>query len=225
LKTPVLFVNFKTYGQATGKNALLLAEACEKASKKSGFSIVVAAQACDIRLVAEKTKVPVFAQHCDSVEFGSNTGWQMPFALKEAGATGTVLNHAEHKIDNALLEKTISLAKKNSLLVMACAENLERAKQIAGFSSKPDFIAVEPPELISGDVSVSTANPGLISDSVNAVSQIAPEIKMIAGAGIKNSGDVKKAIELGTKGVFVASGIVKAENHEKALAEMVSGFR
>jgi triosephosphate isomerase len=224
-KLPVLFINFKTYSEATGKNALALAKKAEKVSKKANASIVLVAQAFDISSLSKNCSLPVFSQHLDAVEFGANTGWAMPFAAKEAGATGTVINHAEHKIDNSVLEKTIGLAKKNSLVVMACAEHLERAKQIASFSNKPDFIAIEPPELISGNISVSTARPELISDSVAAIKKIAPEITVITGAGIKNSADVSKAIELGTSGVFVASGITKAADPEKAIFELVSGFK
>ncbi|HLD58413.1 MAG TPA: triose-phosphate isomerase [archaeon] len=225
LKTPVVFINFKTYEEATGRNALALAKKASLVSKKTKKTIVLVVQAADIRLVSEKTKMHIFAQHIDAIEQGAYTGWTSPAAVKEAGAIGTVLNHAEHKLDNSVLEKSIALAKKNSLLVMACAENLERAEQIAGFESKPDFIAIEPPELISGNVSVSTARPGLVSDSAEAIKKIAPEIKAITGAGIKNSFDVSKAIELGTLGVFVASGIVKAPNQQKAILEIVSGLK
>ena len=102
--------------------------------------------------------------------------------------------------------------------------SLSIKNEIASFSVKPDFIAVEPPDLIGGDVSVSTAKPELISDSVKAVHAVA-SIPVITGAGIKNSADARKALELGTEGVFVASGIVKAQNPEKAIDELLEGFK
>ncbi len=224
IKTPVLFINFKTYEQATGENALKLAKAAEEVSKEEHASIVLVVQAADLRLVSENVSLPVFAQHIDPVTYGSNTGKILPEAAKAAGAVGTVLSHAENKQGNEFIEAALVRAKEMGFDVMVCAETLERAKEIAAMQIKPDFIAVEPPELIGGDISVSTAQPELVTDSVNAVKEIAPEIAVVTGAGVKNSDDVAKAIELGTVGVFVASGIVNAENLKEAIRGLVKGF-
>ncbi len=224
LREPILFLNFKTYAEATGKNALLLAKKAEKAAKKSGRSVVLVVQAADIRLVARNVHLPVFAQHIDPVGFGSNTGSILPQAVRQAGATGTVLNHAENKRDNQFLQSAIEKAKAAGLAAMACAETTERARQIASFSVRPDFIAVEPPGLIGGNVSVSSAKPELITESVAAVKEIASDIAVVTGAGIKTGADVKKAIELGTVGVFVASSVVKAPDQGKAIAMLLEGL-
>ncbi len=225
LDLPVLFINFKTYAESTGKNAIALAKKAQKIADEKSASVVLVVQAVDIAAVSKAVKLPVFAQHIDPVSFGSNTGHILAEAVKEAGAVGTVLNHAENKRDNVFIEKAIGRAKELGLIVMVCAEDLERAKQIASFTQKPNFIAVEPPELIGGDISVSTANPELITDSVNAVKEIAPEIEVITGAGIKNNSDVKKALELGTKGVFVASGIIRVDNQAAAIKDLVEGLK
>jgi len=223
MDTPILFINFKTYGPGTGEKAVELARIAEKAASKKNASIALVVQAVDIRIVSRAVSLPVFAQHLDPVEFGSHTGHVLPEAVKQAGAVGTILNHAENKRDDDFLERAIARAKSLGLTVMVCAEDSERAKRIASFSQKPEFIAVEPPELIGGNVSVSTAKPELISDSVKEIHSIS-KIPVITGAGIKDSGDVKKALELGTVGVFVASGIVKAEDKEKAILGLIEGF-
>ncbi|MEK6958106.1 MAG: triose-phosphate isomerase [archaeon] len=215
-----LFVNFKTYREGTGKNAVSLARAL--ASLKGRAKIIPVVQALDLKEVASKVPLNVFAQHADPVSFGSNTGAVLPEALKSAGAYGTILNHAENKRPNEFIEKAVRRCRDAGLKVMLCAESIQRARELAGFS--PDFIAVEPPELIGGDISVSTARPELISDSVEAIHSVDKKIIVITGAGIKNSGDVRKALELGTKGVFVASGIVKAENQKNAARELMKGF-
>lgn len=225
LKTPVLFINFKTYAESTGKNAVALAKKAASVAKESKAEIALVVQASDIRLVSESVNLPVFAQHIDPVGYGSNTGHILAEAVKEAGAAGTVLNHAENKRDNAFLQKAIKRAKEAGLIVMACAENLERAKEIASFEQRPDFIAIEPPELIGGDISVSTAKPELITGCVREIKSIAPKVEAITGAGIKNTVDVAKAIELGTKGVFVASGIIKAKDQKQAIKDLVQGFK
>lgn len=218
-----LFINFKTFEQGTGRNALKLAVLAEACAKKTGEKIVLVVQATDIRLLSENVSLDIFAQHVDPIEFGSHTGSILPEAVKSAGAKGTVLNHAENKRNNDFLQNAIVRAHNIGLKVMVCAETVVRAKEIASFFEKPDFIAVEPPELIGGKVSVSSANPKIISDTVAAVHAIA-NIPVITGAGINSTEDVRKAIELGTNGVFVASSIVKSPDPEKAIMDLLKGF-
>src|SRR3989344_1802069 len=115
MKTPVIIVNFKTYPQATGDNAARLAKACEKVAKASGVNIIAAVQASDIYRVASSAKIPVFAQHVDNIDYGKNTGFILPEAVKDAGASGTLLNHAEHKLDYKVLKATIDLCRRLKL--------------------------------------------------------------------------------------------------------------
>ncbi len=41
---------------------------------------------------------------------------------------------------------------------------------------------------------------------------------------MKDREDVKKAVELGAKGILVASGVVKSENPEEAISDLLMGF-
>ena len=93
---------------------------------------------------------------------------------------------------------------------------------MAAFS--PDFIAVEPPELIGGDISVTSANPRIVSDTVDTVKSVDPKVKVLCGAGVKTGEDVRKAIELGAEGVLLASGVVKSNDPKKTLMDLVSGL-
>jgi len=79
------------------------------------------------------------------------------------------------------------------------------------------MIAVEPPELIGTGISVSKAKPEVVSGSVELVKQINPDVIVLCGAGITTGEDVAAALRLGTEGVLVASGIVKAQNPYKVL--------
>jgi triosephosphate isomerase len=83
----------------------------------------------------------------------------------------------------------------------------------------PDLIAVEPPELIGGNISVSTAKPEIISRAYELVGD-----KLIVGAGVKNSNDIKIALKLGAKGVLLASGVMKAEDPEAVLKDLASAL-
>jgi triosephosphate isomerase len=87
---------------------------------------------------------------------------------------------------------------------------------------RPNFIAYEPPELIGGDVSVTSAEPSIISDVVKACNP--KNVRVLVGAGVKTSEDARKSIELGADGVLIASGIVKAREPAKALNAIIHGI-
>ena len=101
---------------------------------------------------------------------------------------------------------------------MVCAANKKEAGIVAKFN--PNYIAVEPPALIGTGISVTSAKPEIVTDSIKAVKKV-KNIPVVCGAGITNGEDVKKAIKLGTKGALAASGIVKARNQESALRDLV----
>src|SRR3989442_1266063 len=88
----------------------------------------------------------------------------------------------------------------------------------------PEYIAIEPPELIGGDVSVTTANPEIVSGAVERIRAANPNVGVLCGAGVKSRKDVAKALELGTVGVLLASGVVKAKDPEAALRDLVKGL-
>lgn len=219
ISTPVCIVNFKSYPNATGRNALQLAKICEKISHSTNTQIIICVQTADIPLIAKSVKIPVFAQNVDSYEAGAHTGWVLAENLKEHGAQGTLLNHSEHKLSMEVLKKSLLRAKASHLLTIICAETPDEARLVA--SLKPDAIAIEPPELVGGKISVSSAKPELIEQSVKAVSFV----PVLCGAGIHTKEDVSKALKLGAKGVLVSSGVVNAVNPEKVLKELIDGLR
>lgn len=222
LKTPTIVLNVKTYTEATGKKALEIASIMDKIASETGASMAIAVQATDISLCSQNIKIPVFAEHIDPIKPGSHTGWTLPEAIKSAGAIGTLINHSEHRLILADIDSCIVRAKEINLDHIVCTNNVSTSKAVAAFS--PNFIAVEPPELIGGDISVTTADPDIVSGSVLAVKKIDKNVKILCGAGVKNGKDVAKSIELGADGVLLASGIVKATDKEKVIRDLASGL-
>jgi triosephosphate isomerase len=219
---PMLLINFKTYDKGTGERALKLARAANSIAKKKGTNIVLSVQPTDLKRISQEVSIPVHAQHIDPITPGSHTGWIVPEAVKEAGAKGTLINHSEHNVDIAKIEECVKRCKELGLVSVCCAANPQKAAEIAKFG--PDFIAIEPPELIGGKVSVSTARPEVIGDTVDAVKRVNEEVMVLCGAGVHCAKDVSKAIELGAVGVLVASAIVKSERPEKVITDLISGF-
>lgn len=222
LKTPAIVLNVKTYAEATGDKALDIAILMDKISQETGASMAIAVQATDITLCASKVSIPVFAEHIDPIKPGSHTGWMLPEAVKAAGAVGTLINHSEHRLRLSDIDVCVTRARELDLDHIVCSNNVEASKTIAAFS--PNFVAVEPPELIGGDISVTTADPDVVSGTVEAVKNIDKNVKILCGAGVKNGKDVAKAIELGTDGVLLASGVVKAKDKENVLRDLTSGL-
>ena len=217
---PLLLINLKTYEQSTGKNAVRLANAAKKFLGSDKFDIVLAVQPTDLAAVSKI--VPTYAQHIDSAEYGSHTGHVLPEAVKAAGATGTLINHSERHIPIEEIEKNIIRAKASGLVTVCCAPDPKSVEQIAKLG--PDYVAVEPPELIGGTISVSTAKPEVIEESVKLVTKANPNVKVLCGAGVHNKDDVSIALKLGTVGILVASAIVKSEDPEKAIQELADGY-
>ena len=218
---PLIVVNFKTYATAMGQKAVELAQAMERASNEH-VRMVAVVSAFDLHAV--KLAAPtleVWSQHLDPVGQGSFTGWLQPENAIERGAEGTIINHAEHKVEmnhvQGLMEQL-----PDKFPICACAADVEEAHRLAELG--PTFIAVEPPELIGGDISVTTADPAIVSDTVAAVRNINSNVRVLCGAGVKDGNDVRTAVELGAHGVLLASGVTKASDVDAVLADLVAGL-
>lgn len=218
LSLPIVVVNFKTYENAIGEKALELAKIHERVAKEMGVSLAIAVNPLDLRFIAKAVDIPVFVQHCDPVGYGSFTGWIPPEEVKGAGAYGTLLNHAEHVMDDETLERTINMAKDVGLYTIICADTPEKGEQIAKFD--PHLIAVEPPALIGGDISVAKADPQIVAHAVALIG----DGKTLVGAGVKTAEDVKISLELGASGVLLASGVTKSPDPYQTLRELCSAL-
>ncbi|HEX2306116.1 MAG TPA: triose-phosphate isomerase, partial [Nitrososphaeraceae archaeon] len=60
--------------------------------------------------------------------------------------------------------------------------------------------------------------------SVKEAARHSENIKVICGAGIVDKTDVKSAINLGSKGILLASGLIKADAWQDKLIELCEGF-
>jgi len=208
-------VNFKCYLEATGARAVSLAKHAQQISERLGVTVAVAPQIADLKLVSEQVGIPVFAQHVDAITPGSHTGHVLPESVVEAGALGTLVNHSERRLEASTIEETISKAKNIGLTTVVCANTAGIAAAVASLG--PDMIAVEPPELIGTGVAVSKAKPEVVTETVSRIRRINSKAAILCGAGITSGEDVKAALKLGTQGVLVASGVVKAKDQEAAI--------
>ncbi len=219
IKTPLLLINFKVYDEAI-ENYLGIAKVAKKISDELNVSIAVAPSHLVLKEVSKI--LPTFAQNIDPFEPGAHTGSIVAEEVKKCGAIGTLINHSEKRLSSNDVKTCVDGCRQNELISVVCVANVIEANEYA--KSHPDFIAIEPPELI-GKISVSTANPKIVLDSVNVVKSVSKDVEVLCGAGIKTREDIEKAIDLGVVGVLVSSGIVKDENVENAIRDAVGGLK
>ena len=217
MDAPLIVVNFKTYSTAMAQSADILGQ--HMANVETKARMVAVTSAFDLSSVSSISGLEVWSQHLDPVGQGSHTGWLEPETAIARGASGTIINHAEHKVPLEHVEKLMAMLP-DGFPICACAADVEEARALAKLG--PTFIAVEPPELIGGDISVTTADPAIVSDTVAAVKEVNPNVRVLCGAGVKNGQDVATAISLGAEGVLLASGVTKANDVQQVLSDLVS---
>ena len=190
-------------------------------SKKYKIKIAISPPQHLIGLVANSS-IPILAQHIDDSKIGSTTGYMIPELLKKSKVKGSLINHSEHRITNKEIQKLVLKLKELKMISIVCVKDVAEVKKYVKLN--PDFIAIEPPELIGSGKSVSSEKPELIVKAAKAVKDANNKTKLLCGAGIVSGDDVSKAVELGSKGILVASGIIKSKNWNKIISEFAKAL-
>ena len=212
----MFIINCKNYEEIAGDKITEFVKIAEMISKRYKIKIAVAPPQHLIGLVANSS-IPILAQHVDNSKIGSTTGFMIPELLKKSKVSGSLINHSEHRISSDEISKLVLKLRELKMISVVCVKDVVEAKKYAKLN--PDYIAIEPPELIGSGKAVSKERPELITKSVDAVNSANNKTKLLCGAGIVSGQDVAKALELGSKGILVASGIIKAKNWTKIIEE------
>jgi len=215
---PLILINFKLYPEAVGDKGVALAAKLAKV-KSNRYKIAVAPSLLTTKEIAQKTNLPVFAQHCSHFSLGAHTGSIAAKELKDCGVKGVILNHSERKIPLKFLPEIVRECKKNKLEVLVCASSLAEVKKIAGLN--PHYLAYEPKELIGGNVSVTEAKPEIIVRAVELVKKLSKDTLVLAGAGVHSAKDLAHALMLGTKGVLIGHAAPQAKDPQKFLKKLL----
>ena len=221
MQFPTIIVNLKAYPQSLGRKSVKISKDIAEAGKEKDVGVGVSPQYADLYRVTSQVDVPVYSQHVDDLKPGRGTGYLLPEAAKKAGAIGSLINHSERRLELEEVEKRIERLEEIDLVSIVCAETPERAAEVAEFS--PDVVAVEPPELIGGDKSVSQSKPDVIKETVEKVHDVDPDIHVLCGAGVSTGEDVKIALELGAEGILIASAVVKADDPKEVMLDLADG--
>tara|TARA_B100000929_G_scaffold82166_1_gene64090 strand:+ start:747 stop:1403 length:657 start_codon:yes stop_codon:yes gene_type:complete len=212
----MFIINCKNYDEISGEKIIKLAKISQRISKKYKIPIAIAPPHHLIPLIV-KFNVIILAQHLDDKKVGSTTGFMIPEIVKKSKINGSLINHSEHRIPEKEIKNLVKRLKRLKLKTVLCVKNVNESKKYAKLN--PTFIAIEPPELIGTGRAISTERPQLITNAVDGVKSAKNSTKLLCGAGIVSGNDVARAKQLGSKGILVASGIVKAKNWEKIIEE------
>jgi triosephosphate isomerase len=196
--------------------------AAQKAAHMLKVKTVVAPPPPSLSLVAQNLDIPVFCQHLDDMQAGQSTGFFIPELARSFGASGSILNHSEHRLEYQTIRSLVQTLRKLDMVSVVCARTPDEAAELARLN--PNFIAIEPPELIGSGKAVSKESPKVILDTVKLVSANSESTRVICGAGIVDKSDVRSAVDLGVIGILVASGIVKAKSWYEKILELGSGL-
>jgi triosephosphate isomerase len=218
-----LIINLKNYLEISGENTIKIAKESEKVRDKTNIEIVIAPPQPALALLAKNTSLKVISQHIDSKNHGSTTGYYIPEIVKNVGGSGSIINHSEHEIGIDQIKESIIRLRELNLLSYLCVKTVNDLREVLKFN--PDYIAIEPPELIGSNRSISTTKPFLISDSKETLIKENSNAQLICGAGISKAEDVKIALELGASGILVASAITKSKNWYNKILELATALQ
>ena len=214
-------INCKNYEEISGDKIIKFVKIAEKISKKYKVKIAISPPQHLVGLVANSS-IPILAQHIDVSKVGSTTGFVIPELLKKSKVKGSLINHSEHRITSKEIEKLVLKLKELKMISILCVKDIAEIKKYVKLN--PDYIAIEPPELIGSGKAVSKEKPELIAKAASIVNNSKNKTKLLCGAGIVSGEDVAKAIELGSKGILVASGIIKAKDWNKVISEFAKAL-
>ena len=214
-------INCKNYEEISGNKIIKFIKIAEKVSKKYKIKIAISPPQHLIGLAANSS-IPILAQHIDDSKIGSTTGFIVPELLKKSKVSGSLINHSEHRISSKEIEKLVLKLKELKMTSIVCVKDIAEVKKYVKLN--PDFIAIEPPELIGSGKAVSKEKPELIAKAASIVNNSKNKTELLCGAGIVSGEDVAKAIELGSKGILVASGIIKAKSWNKVISEFAKAL-
>ena len=217
----MLVINCKNYMEVAGERIAEFVRVAERVSERYGVEIAVAPPQHLIGTVAGSS-IPILAQHADEAGIGSTTGFVVLEMLRESGVRRSLINHSEHRVSAVAVKRLVQRMRELEMISIVCVRDEEEAGRYAGFN--PDYIAVEPLVLIGSGRAISKERPDLITGAGKAIGA-SGQTGLLCGAGIISGADVAKAVELGAKGVLVASGIVKAPDWDGIISEFARSMR
>ncbi|HEX8924005.1 MAG TPA: triose-phosphate isomerase [Patescibacteria group bacterium] len=216
----MILINFKAYEETFGDKAVELAKICKEASEETGVEIIPVVSALDVyRVKKEAGNKKVYIQAVDNITAGAHSGSIAAEAAKLAGADGCLINHSEKRLPPGTIKQLLERLPETWDKIV-CIQTMGQAERWAK-GLKATYFAYEPSELIgSTEKSVASEKSQIIR---KAVEMLAPT-PVLVGAGIHSPEDVKVSLEMGAKGLLIATNIVKSKQPKDDLRKLAEVF-
>ena len=216
---PIFEIGPKLY--IYGKEALKMAIFADSLSEQYDVQIIFSAQYVDIPAISHSTKnIYVFSQHIDPVYPGRGMGAILPEAIRESGAVGTILNHAEKKLSLHELYCTIQRCKQVGLISLVCADSIPEC--IASLHLGADMILKESESMIDSGKSCPDRE---IQNVAAALCKHKKELIILHGAGIKDEYDIYDIIFSGAVATGCTSAIFKSKDPYASMERCIAATR
>ena len=216
---PIFLVNYKTYAGTSGDDALAFAETIERVRDETGSRFAVAPQLPDLRLVAERTALPIVAQ-TGIPQAESGMGDITFEAVADAGADAVFVSHPENEAALTAVDRAVDRCGELGLESIVAVESLPTARM--ALAADPDWLLFERPADIATEEGMVRTHPERIETFVEAVADEAPETRMFVGGGIRTAADVARAFECGVDATGAASAAVGADDREAWLRSIAT---
>jgi triosephosphate isomerase len=222
LTYPYFQINFKIYPGTGGEAGLEFARMIERVESETAANFVLTPQVPDLRMIAAETDLTVTTPVVHSAEPGRGIGKILPETIREAGAQGAVINHAENRDTLADVERKIERCREADLDSIVCVDSVEMGRAVAAFD--PDSLVFEKPGDISTDRAITQTHPDRVRAFVAAIDEANPRTTVLVGGGISTAEDVRLAFEQGADATGAASAISLADDPEARLRAIAETF-
>lgn len=222
LTYPYFQVNFKIYPGTGGEDGLKFAHMIERIEQQTSANFVLTPQLPDLRMIATETDLTVTTPVVDSAEHGRGIGKVLPETIREAGAQGAVINHAENRDTLADVEGKIQRCREADLDSIVCVDSVEMGRAVAAFN--PDSLVFEKPADISTDRAITRTHPDRVRQFVETIDEVNPRTTVLVGGGISTADDVVAAFEQGADATGAASAVSMADDPESLLRSIADVF-
>ena len=198
-----------------------LLAAAQLQSRRLGVAVIATLPVTEIEpAVLLFPDLHLFAQHMDPDPPGNSVGRVIAEALADAGASGVMLNHADHPMRLDDIAAAVGRARSNGLMSLVCAADEPAAAAVAALS--PDILLYEPPALIGhGGGALRPWIP-----RINAlVRAIEPRTLIMHAGGVATPENARDIVRAGAAGTGATSAIINAPDRGKIVEGFLSAVR
>lgn len=231
----MLFLNFKNYKSGLGQQGIKLVDAASEIVSKYSAEVLLSTNPTILSSCAkfQSGNLRIVSQHFDPITKEKSTGYLAVDSFTSLGITYFLLNHAEHKVDMAIIRESLSVFLANPMterLILCFAnegelDNILDIFSTSAITNKSIYMAYEPANLIGNSYSTNSLSVlDLEKDNILKFKEKLSinNIKFMIGAGVKQETDFQRCYtEFKLDGILLSSIVMESADPISKLEEMI----